>query len=177
MTLRPEERFQVLVVRRLEEVVPSRVVWTAIEHGVTFSGDEVQRARQWGRLRNKGVRESVLDLNFWWADETGTGRFATIDLKVGRNTPTSGQVKFANAIRAAGFYAGFAWSAEELQRHLREAGVPLTGTLHGIDAMLATPPPVKATKQKAPGKPRAPRPSSRALAIATQAQLPGWRRS
>lgn len=156
MNLKPEERFQIFVVRRLRDILPLDCEFRAIEQGVKFSGTTVQRMAAWQRLQNKGVKAGTTDLHFWW-----NRIYLTIELKAGRNTVTDAEDRFMKAIRAAGFCAGAAWTAMQVEALIRGAGIPLTGTLTGIDERLAVEAPESAPRK--PSKPRAEPPSKAGL--------------
>ena len=160
--LNPEERLQVYVVRRLEDILPAGVEFRAIEQGIKFRGDPVQRMRAWQRLVNKGVKPGTTDLHIWW-----NGRYATIELMVGRNTVTDHEARFMASIQRNGFYAGAAWSAAEVEAHILAAGIPLSGTMGDIDARLALEQPAKP-----PRKPRTQPATKKALRVAAFAHRP-----
>lgn len=165
--LKPEERLQVYVVRRLRDVLPRDCEWCAIEQGVKLSGTPIQRANAWKRLENKGVKAGVVDLHFWWQRQ-----YACIELKWGKNPVTDAEERFMAGIQAAGFYAAAAWSAAEVERHLTASGIPLSGTLDGIDARLEVEAPPRKPR-KASSKPRAEKPERKALAAMERARARG----
>lgn len=164
--LKPEERFQVYLVRRLRDVLPRGCQWCAIEQGVKLTGTPIQRANAWKRLENKGVKAGVVDLHFWWREQ-----YACIELKWGTNTVTEAEERFMQGIRQNGFYASAAWSAAEVEKHLVEAGIPLRGILSDIDARLAIEAPPRKPR-RASSKPRAAAPTRKALRAAAWAQRP-----
>ena len=155
-TLKPEERFQVYAVRRLRDILPRDCEFRAIEQGILLSGTKQQRINAWQRLLNKGVKAGTVDLHFWWQRH-----YVAIELKVGSNTATDAEEQFINAIVRAGFYGGVAWSAMDVEQHLKAAGIPLSGTMAGIDERLAVEAPPRKAPKKPSGKPRA-KPTTRA---------------
>jgi hypothetical protein len=175
MRVRPEEHLQILIVRRLEDILTAQVVWTAIEHGVTYSGTPLQRQLQWRRLKNKGVRESILDLQFTWPHPSGLLHAVcqlALELKVGRNTATDGQLGYIDRASAIGVHTGVAWSAAEAETIMRAAGLPMNGSLHGIDQQLLAYIP-KVGSAKKPRRTGGPKTTSRGLAAIRRARSAG----
>ena len=149
--MRPEERLQRAIARRLDAALRPDVFWYAVDKGVFFGGgeaDKLRRIRAAAAQKAMGVRNGILDLHFFWPGRN----YITIDLKWGKNTPAVEQLQTARKIVACGFASGFAWSATELETKMRAAGVPMVGSFGAIvDQMLAVDAPAP---KKAAAKPR-----------------------
>lgn len=165
--LKPEERLQIHIVRRLRDILPRDCEFRAVEQGVFLHGSPTQRMAAWQKLLNKGVKAGTTDLHFWWQ-----GKYLTIELKAGKNTVTDAEAAFMNAIIAAGFYAAAAWSAQQVENILRLYRFPLSGTMAGIDERLAIEAPPRKAPKKPSGKPRAKPTTKAGLRAAAFAQRP-----
>ena len=91
---------------------------------------------------------------------------------MGGNTVTDAEASFMASIQRNGFYAGAAWSAADVEAHLRAAGIPLSGAMGDIDARLALEQPAKPARKPSSRKPRAQPASKKALRVAAWAQRP-----
>ena len=167
MALDPEERFQVFLCRRLDEILPPDVDFWAVEHGTKGRGTPLQRAIQWQRLLNKGVRPGIVDLHFSWP-----GHYGVLELKWGKNKPTDEQIKFLDRRRAHGHYTGVAWLPSQVEDILRRSWrLELSGTLADLDAKLLSYEAPK--KPRAPSKPKPPKPKRGQLNALARARARG----
>lgn len=164
----PESRLQMRVRMYLDAHLPAPGWWSSVGH-------ERKQSLRSGQLQKaRGVKRGLSDVMIWYR-----GQFFGVELKAGSAISES-QAAFGAAMEANDFKWVVIWSVEQLDDYLRANRVPLAvsariDALRHDAALEATQPAPKAKRGGA--KPRTPRPSSRALAIATQAQLPGWRRS
>lgn len=141
----PEARLRARVCKWLAAHLPRPGLWTSIEHGRAHHGTPEQRAREWQRLQAQGVKVGIPDVMVWYA-----GHCIGIELKVGANKPTAGQMEFGAGLVSNGFMWRACYSVEAVALLLHQAGVPITGSalqLAGAyDAELAREAGVKAPK-------------------------------
>ena len=74
-----------------------------------YKGPIVRKGKITDAWADCGLCDGALDLIGY----TNRGRFLTIDAKVGKDKPRPDQIGFANAVKASGGIAGFAWSVKD----------------------------------------------------------------
>lgn len=136
--MRPEDRLRARCRMFLNEALPAPAFWSSIEHGQKLSGDKVQRARQWGRLKAQGIKTGLADIFIWWS-----GKFIGVELKVGDNDTSDAQDDFADAMRDNGFQCHTIRSVIALDELLRQVGMDIPRSMQiaaaGHDAALTQP--------------------------------------
>jgi hypothetical protein len=121
---------------------PPEAIWSAIEHGRMHHGSDEERAREWGRLKAKGVKVGLPDVFGVWCF-----KFFAIELKAGRNDTSAAQDQFAAAWRANGGLYFVCRSVAEVDAALRSMSLPVHRSMAiaaaGHDAALSVPAPAK----------------------------------
>jgi hypothetical protein len=74
-----------------------------------YKGQIVKRGKVLDARADCGLCDGALDLIGY----TNRGRFLAIDAKIGDDRPRTDQIGFANAVKASGGIAGFAWSVQD----------------------------------------------------------------
>lgn len=162
MARKPEHALQVAAKQWLTIALPPEVLWTAVDHGSHFSSaDPDAGMRQWARLKARGVKTGIPDLHFWW-----NGVYLAVELKTGDGRANDTQGMWLDRLRRNGFRGEIAYTLEDLDRHLREAGFPVQWALPPV-----APKPAAGPKKRT-SKPRPPRPTKRALKIAASFYRP-----
>jgi hypothetical protein len=95
---KPEHVLQASVAAFFKMWLAPGVVWSSVDHGITFRGDKWQRINEWQRLKARGVKEGVPDipLILW------QGVLASIELKDAGKDADPEQLAFGAAIVAQG---------------------------------------------------------------------------
>jgi hypothetical protein len=159
--MRPEDRLQSRARMFLDEYLLPPAYYTAIEHGRKHAGTPQQRAREWERLKAKGVKAGLPDLMVWGETADGQKKFIAIELKAGKNTTSANQDAFAKAMYVLDFSYCVCRSVEEIGWALLEQRVSMKSwwdfAAKDHDAALAreTPP-----KRPRATKPRAAKPTA-----------------
>lgn len=163
-----EHNLQTQIKKWVRECVAEPHVFLAFDR--SKAAGRFTHAREAARGIRKGTPDTVLlfqAMAMW------------VELKFGKNTTSDAQDELHAEMLAIGHRVRVCWTVTEYYLACRAEGVRLVqwaeARAQGLDALLAVGVP-KPPKAKRTAKPRTRRPSSRALAIATQAQLPGWRR-
>jgi hypothetical protein len=155
--MRPEDRLQSRARMFLDKYLLPPAYYTAIEHGRKHAGTPQQRAREWERLKAKGVKAGLPDLMFFG----GYYNFLPMELKAGKNTTSAGQDLFGAAMKALGMPYEVCRSVCEIGFKLLNYGFHLGAEWQAAaqhhDAALAreTPP-----KRPRAAKPRAAKPTA-----------------
>lgn len=143
--MRPEDRLRAHCRMYLDKALPSPAFWSAIEHGRKHAGTDQQRMREWQHMKAQGVKTGLSDVMIWYL-----GKFLAPECKAGKNGTQPAQDVFRDAMLANRFSYRVIRSVAELDRYLRDEGIPIPRSLEilamSYDAALAIP---EATKPKA----------------------------
>lgn len=170
---RPEHSLQTAIKRWITDCVTEPHVFLAFDR--TQASGKFTHAYE----KARGIRAGTPDTQLLFR-----GRSMWVELKAGKNTTSDAQDELHAQMLGVGHRVRVCWTVGEYMAACQAEGVKLAqwaaARADGMDAMLAgAVAAAKAAKPKAPrlgAKPRTNRPSSRAIAIGIQSQLPGgWR--
>lgn len=166
--MQAEHRLQSRLRMFFDDYLTGGVEWVSIDHGVKLGGTPQQRANQWARMKARGIRPGVEDVQLLHKKD-----FFAIELKVGANGLSDAQRQRRDAVWANGQYYVVGRSVVAVFEYLELANVPFRrGALEaaqGHDRALAV---EQSPKLKRPTKPRTTRPSRRALAFGAEVSKP-----
>lgn len=163
---RPEDRLQARCAMFLNTHALPPTFWTAVEHGRKHGGTKEQRAREWQRLARKGVKTGLADLWFIMP-----GFVFAVELKVDSDQSDS-QERVQKSLQALGHGYVVVRSVEAMGAALEANGIPLAAgwrlkaQIHDL-ALDAVP---RATTKR-PSKPRAAKPTRKAVGVGNRVSL------
>lgn len=116
---RPEQKFQIGLVRDLNKILDKSVVMTAIPNGGLRSKVEA------AIFKGMGVQAGMPDLMFFWRGNDGVGRAHGLELKAEKGYLSPSQISMHARLRLAGVGVDVVRSLDEALCALRAAGVPI----------------------------------------------------
>ena len=166
-----EHRLQGWCDRMIDRVLLPPVYVT----GVDMAGEETQNSR--ARAQGRGIKFGTPDHHI---SQGAPLVVAWIELKIGDAKPTDRQWARICAIRRTGAYADYTSSVMGVLEHMRRAGFRLVANADQIAAVVTAEWQAderkralsKAPRSRSRGKPRASRPSSKAIAVGARFQRP-----
>lgn len=161
--MRPEDRLQSRVRMYLDAALPAPGYWSSVEHA------KKQSLRQGQMQKAKGVKRGLPDVMIWYR-----GVFVGVELKAGKNTTSDMQDLVGAALVANGFRYHVVRRVVDLDRLLRECGLPiqrsmLTAAEHHDACLLADAP---VPKKRPSARRIVAKPTQAALAFAARYQRP-----
>lgn len=118
-----EHRFSFYAAQLIERVVAEPMWTTAVDHSGAAIGQSVQAQMAWNQRRKAmGIRPHHLDHYVYQRD---SGIYCQIELKVGQNQPTDGQLTTIRLLRERHIPADCCWTILEVYDALKRAGFHL----------------------------------------------------
>lgn len=130
----PEHRLSHFVDALLDRIMVEPCWYSAVDHGAAPMGkttDEQKQARmvRAQRMKARGIKPSHLD---WFVYQKTTGIYAQFELKVGYNTPDTGQETTIRLLTDRGIPTGYARSLAQFYDLLVRAGFVLHANARNI---------------------------------------------
>lgn len=156
---RTEDDLQKRVRAFLDHHLPAGAIWTAIEKGVVYSGDQMQRIRTAARMKAKGVKNGTEDVQIIYGQ-----RIRAVELKTGTKQSDAQEIRQRGLIANGHAYA-VCRSVMDVHDFLIGDGMPIEPAARiaamRYDAMAAP-----MAKPKRAARPRVEKPTQRAVITA-----------
>ncbi|HXT81355.1 MAG TPA: hypothetical protein VN702_17450 [Acetobacteraceae bacterium] len=155
--MRTEDDLQKRVRAFLDHHLPAGAIWTAIDKGVVYSGDQMQRIRTAARMKARGVKNGTEDVQVIYGQ-----RIRAVELKTGTKQSEAQEIRQGGLIANGHAYA-VCRSVMDVHDFLLRDGMPIEPAAR-IAAMRYDAMGAPAVKGKRASTPRAEKPKQRALA-------------